>query len=118
MQFPHSKLDKYSNILDALGVNSMDECVWITDGFPEFIVDDGKKVKEYEADGLEDLVDYDEEEIEDPHGNVSFTLYKYKALKIGHWTDEMGYSAGLCSEDDVKNWEKIIKKMGEERYLY
>ena len=110
--------DKYSDILDALGVNGMDECVWITDGFPEFIVNDGKKVKEYEADGLEDLVNYDEEEIEDPHGNVSFTLYKYKGLKIGHWTDEMGYSAGLCSEDDVKKWEKIIKEMGEERYLY
>ena len=62
--------------------------------------------------------DYDGEEVEDPHGDAELSLFKYKGLKIGHFTDEMAYSACLCHERDVKKWTKIIKDMGEEDYLY
>ena len=107
---------KYFPITNALN-GLMDDLVWITDNFPDFIQDEGKLVKKYAMDGLDSPKDYDDEEVEDPHGDVDFSLYKYKGLKIGWFTDEYGYSAGLCHERDVKKWTKIIKDMGEEEYL-
>ena len=108
--------DKYYDITSALG-GMMDDLVWITDNFPDFIQEEGKLVKSYQMDGLDSPTDYDGEEVEDPHGDVEFSLYKYKGLKIGWFTDDYGYSAGLCHERDVKKWTKIIKDMGEEEYL-
>ena len=107
---------KYFPITNALN-GLMDDLVWITDNFPDFIQEEGKLVKKYQMDGLDSPEDYDGEEIEDPHGDVDFSLYKYKGLKIGWFTDDYGYSAGLCHERDVKKWTKIIKDMGEEEYL-
>jgi len=109
--------NKYYDITSALG-GAMDELVWITDGLPDFIQEMGKLVKEYKMDGLDSPTDYDGEEVEDPHGDAELSLFKYKGLKIGHFTDEMAYSACLCHERDVKKWTKIIKDMGEEDYLY
>ena len=107
---------KYFPITNALN-GLMDDLVWITDNFPDFIQDEGKLVKKYQMDGLDSPTDYDGDEVEDPHGDVDFSLYKYKGLKIGWFTDDYGYSAGLCHERDVKKWTKIIKDMGEEEYL-
>lgn len=107
---------KYFPITNALN-GLMDDLVWITDNFPDFIQEEGKLVKTYQMKGLDSPEDYDGNEVEDPHGDVDFSLYKYKGLKIGWFTDDYGYSAGLCHERDVKKWTKIIKDMGEEEYL-
>ena len=69
--------------------------------------------KSFEMKGVADTDD-----AEDPHGDVEFDLYKYNGMLIGHFTDEMGYSASVCNEKDAKKWAKIFDQNDAADYLY
>lgn len=103
---------KYAPIVKALKAPDMWECVFLGEGFPDFLNEE-KPIKTFSMKRVEDTDD-----AEDPHGDVEFDLYKFNGALIGHFTDEMGYSAAVCNEKDAKKWAKIFQQNDAEDYLY
>lgn len=103
---------KYAPIVKALKAPDMWECVFLGEGFPDFLME-SESIKSFEMDGVADSDD-----AEDPHGDVEFDLYKFNGMLIGHFTDDMQYSAAVCHEKDVKKWTKIFKQNDAGDYLY
>ena len=103
---------KYDPIVKALKASDMWECVFLGEGFPDFL-NETDPIKSISVKGVADTDD-----AEDPHGDVDFALYKFNGMLIGHFTDDMSYSAAVCNEKDAKKWAKIFKQNDAGDYLY
>lgn len=104
--------NKYAPIVKALKGKDMYDCVFLGEGFPDFL-NETDPIKSFSLKGVADTDD-----AEDPHGDVEFDLYKFNGMLIGHFTDEMRYSAAVCNEKDAKKWARIFKQNDAGDYLY
>jgi len=91
---------KWAPVLKAFGVRSMDDLVWLGEYFPEIILEEGKVVKSFELDGVGD---------EDPHGDVSIDIYKWKGMLLAMHDDDYRYSGTLCKAKDSVKLAKLLE---------
>lgn len=104
--------NKYAPVVKALKGKDMYDCVFLGEGFPDFLNEE-KSIKSFSMKGLPETDD-----AEDPHGNCEFDLYKFNGMLIGHFTAEGRFSAAVCNEKDANKWAKIFKENDAEDYLY
>lgn len=106
--------DKYYPVLKALGASSLDQCIFLGEGMPEFLEGE-KSIKAFSMDGLEGGTD----DIElDPHGDCEFELYKHNGMLIGMFYAEGHFNGTVCHKKDAKKWEKYFKQNDAGDYLY
>ena len=107
---------KWAPVLKAFKVRSFDDLTWLAEAIPgsDDFHNNSKVVKSLRLKSIRD----DQDEWQDPHGNVDFDILEYKGLLIGDHSDEMRYQGTLVRTKDVKAWEAIYKEEGSESYLY
>ena len=107
---------KWAPVLKAFKVRSFDDLTWLAEYLPDSddFENNSKLVKSFKLKSTRD----DEDEWQDPHGDVDFGILEYKGLLIGDHSDEMRYQGTLVRTKDIKAWEKIYKEEDSEDYLY
>ena len=107
---------KWAPVLKAFKVRKMEDLTWLAEYLPDSdnFDNNSKLVKSFQLKSIRD----DQDEWQDPHGNVDFDILEYKGLLIGDHSDEMRYQGALVRTKDVKAWEAIYKEEDSEGYLY
>ena len=91
---------KWEPVLDAFGVSNLDDLVWLGAYFPEIVEEEGKGVKSFNLDGFGD---------EDPHGDVSISVFKWKGMLLASHDDDYRYSGTLCKAKDSVKLAKLLE---------
>jgi hypothetical protein len=91
---------KWEPVLDAFGVSSLDDLVWLGEYFPEIAAKEGKSVDSFSLDSFGD---------KDPHGDVDFSIYKWKGMLLGRHDDDYRYYATLCKAKDALKLAKLLQ---------
>ena len=92
--------EKWRPVLDAMNVSYLDDLVWLGTYFPEIVQEEGKEVKSFDLDDLGD---------EDPHGDVSISIYKWKGMLLAEHTDDYRYYGTLCKAKDSVKLAKLLE---------
>lgn len=92
--------DKWSPVLDAMNVDYINDLVWLGAYFPEIVEEEGKLV---------DIFDLDSLGYEDPHGDVSIAVFKWKGMLLGQHDDDYSYSGTLCDAKDAVKLAKLLE---------
>ena len=90
---------KWSPVLDAMNVDYINDLVWLGAYFPEIVEEEGKEVKSFDLDSFGD---------EDPHGDVSISVYKWKGMLLAMHDDDYQYSGTLCDANDSVKLAKLL----------
>ena len=91
---------KWSSVLDVMKASSLDDLVWLGTYFPEIVEEEGKMVDSYDLDGFGD---------EDPHGDVSISVFKWKGMLLASHDDDYQYSGTLCNVKDAVKLAKLLE---------
>lgn len=107
---------KWAPVLKAFKVRNMEDLTWLSDSLPysDDFDNNSKSVKSFELKSIPEPDD--EDEWQDPHNDVSFTILEYKGLLIGDHSDKMRYYGALVRTKDVKAWEAIYKEFDTDTY--
>tara|TARA_B110000908_G_scaffold46247_1_gene56335 strand:- start:357 stop:1148 length:792 start_codon:yes stop_codon:yes gene_type:complete len=91
---------KWEPVLDAFGVSNLDDLVWLGAYFPEIVEEEGKSVDSFSLDSFGD---------EDPHGDVSISVFKWKGMLLASHDDDYRYSGTLCKAKDSVKLAKLLE---------
>ena len=91
---------KWSPVLAAMNVDYINDLVWLGAYFPEIVEEEGKEVKSFDLDSFGD---------EDPHGDVSISVYKWKGMLLAMHHDDYQYAGTLCDANDSVKLAKLLE---------